>query len=104
MKKRNLFDELNAGFDELADARAGKTTLRTSTVEVADPVEVTPEELRAVRERLHVSQAVMAARLRMKSRTYQNWEQGRAKPSTHAAILIKLMEKHPETLEHLASL
>ncbi|WP_229496092.1 hypothetical protein [Massilia polaris] len=33
MTKRNLFAELEEGFDALADERAGKVTLRSSTVE-----------------------------------------------------------------------
>jgi putative transcriptional regulator len=104
MKKRSLFTELKAGFDELAAARQGKTTLRSTVVEIVDPVEVSPAELKAVRETLHLSQAVMARRLRTNDRTYQNWEQGKSKPNAQAALLIRLVEKHPETLEHLATL
>lgn len=104
MKKRDLFAELKVGFDELAAGREGKTTLRSTTVEAADPVEVSAAELKSVRETLHLSQAVMARRLRTNDRTYQNWEQGKSKPNAQAALLIKLVEKHPETLEHLAAL
>ncbi|WP_412769616.1 helix-turn-helix domain-containing protein, partial [Ralstonia pseudosolanacearum] len=50
------------------------------------------------------SQAVMARRLRVNVRTYQNWEQGTAKPNTQAAVLIKLVEKHPEMLQMLEAL
>jgi putative transcriptional regulator len=104
MKKRSLFTELKAGFDELASARQRKTTLRTTVVDVADPVKVSPAELKAVREALQLSQAVMARRLRANDRTYQNWEQGKSKPNAQAALLIRLVERHPETLEHLAAL
>ena len=55
-------------------------------------------------ETLHLSQAVMVRRLRTNDRTYQNWEQGKSKPNAQAALLIKLVEKHPETFEHLAAL
>jgi putative transcriptional regulator len=34
-KKRNLFDELMAGFDALIDQRAGKRTLRRHPVKAA---------------------------------------------------------------------
>lgn len=34
MTKRNLFAELTEGFDALAAARKGKTTLRTTEVEL----------------------------------------------------------------------
>jgi putative transcriptional regulator len=104
MKKRNLFQELAEGFEALADERNGKVTLRTVAVESLEPVEVTAEEIRQVRESAHVSQAVMAHRLRVNVRTWQNWEQGKAKPNAQAAVLIKLVEKHPETLGMLGTL
>ena len=50
------------------------------------------------------SQAVMARRLRVNERTYQNWEQGRVRPNAQAAVLIKLVEKHPETMRMLETL
>jgi putative transcriptional regulator len=102
-EKHDLFAELKAGFDERAAARAGKTTLRTVQVEAADPVLVSAQELKAVREALHLSQAVMARRLRANDRTYQNWQQGKSRPNAQAALLIKLVEKYPETLERLAA-
>ncbi|CAH0442562.1 helix-turn-helix domain-containing protein [Ralstonia pseudosolanacearum] len=102
--KRNLFAELKAGMDALAAEREGKMTLRKVTVRVPQPVDVTAEEIKAVRAAAHASQAVMARRLRVNVRTYQNWEQGTAKPNTQAAVLIKLVEKHPEMLQMLEAL
>lgn len=37
MTKRNLFAELEEGFDALADERAGKVTLRKQTVDYQPP-------------------------------------------------------------------
>lgn len=102
--KRNLFAELKQGLDELTAEREGKLTLRKINVDVPDVVEVTAEEIKAVREANKTSQAVMARRLRVNERTYQNWEQGRAKPNAQAAVLIKLVEKHPETMQMLETL
>ncbi|MEM5387218.1 helix-turn-helix domain-containing protein [Paraburkholderia phymatum] len=102
--KRNLFAELTEGLNELKAAHKGKATLHTVKVEIRDKVEITGEEIRIVRESLNASQAVMARRLRVNERTWQNWEQGRAKPNAQAAILIKLVEKHPEMLKVLETL
>jgi putative transcriptional regulator len=63
-----------------------------------------PDEIKAVRESTHSSQAVMAARLRVNKRTYENWEQRKAKPNAQAAVLIKLVEKYPHTLSMLETL
>jgi putative transcriptional regulator len=102
--KRNLFAELKDGMAALAAEREGKVTLRKVHVEIPEEVQVSPEEIKAVRESTHSSQAVMARRLRVNERTYQNWEQGRTKPNAQAAILIKLVEKHPETMSMLEAL
>lgn len=102
--KRNLFAELKAGFDELKAEREGKLTLRKLSVALPDTVEITADEIKAVREANNASQAIMARRLRVNERTYQNWEQGRSKPNTQAAVLIKLVEKHPETMQMLEAL
>ena len=40
--------------------------------------------------------------LRTNPRTLENWEQGRAKPNAQAALLIRLVEKFPDTVDRLA--
>ena len=102
MKKRNSFAEIAEGFDTLANERAGKQTLRTHKVEVQPLSEVTAAELVALRERLHLSRPVFASYLSTNPRTLENWEQGRAKPNAQAALLIRLVEKFPDTVGRLA--
>ena len=103
MKKRNLFAELSEGFEALAESREGKRTLRTLEVEDRPAPDVTAEELIALRERLHLSRPILARYLRTNPRTLENWEQGRAKPNAQAALLIRLVERYPDTVERLAS-
>lgn len=103
MKKRNLFAELAEGFEALAEERSGKRTLRTHAVEARPAPEVTPEELVALRERLKLSRPILARYLRTNPRTLENWEQGRAKPNAQAALLIRLVERYPDTVERLAT-
>ncbi len=102
MKKRNLFAELAEGFDALAEERAGKRTLRSHVVEAKPAPEVSADELLALRERLHLSRPVLARYLRTNPRTLENWEQGRAKPNAQAVLLIRLVERYPDTVERLA--
>lgn len=102
--KRNLFAEINEGFDALAADREGKVTLRTYAVEYKPAPEVTADELIGVRERLHLSRAVFAHYLRTNIRTLENWEQGRAKPNAQAVLLIKMVEEYPDTVQRLAAI
>ncbi len=104
MKKRNLFADVSEGFVALADGRAGRLTLRTSAVEIKRAVEISASDLLALRERLRLSRPILAAYLRTNPRTLENWEQGRAKPNAQAALLIRLVEKFPDTVERIAAL
>ena len=102
MKKRNLFNEIIEGFDALHDERHGKRTLRTHAVQPRPVIDITAAELVALRERLQLSRPVLAHYLRTNPRTLENWEQGRAKPNAQAALLIRLVERYPDTVERLA--
>lgn len=104
MTKRNLFAELKEGFDALAEERAGKVTLRKQTVDYQPPVEMSAAEVVRVRTKLNVSQPVFARRFRTEVKTIANWEQGRSKPNAQAAILLKLVDRHPDLLDEIATL
>lgn len=101
MKKRDVFAEIVEGFDNLKAQREGKVTLRTHAVVMQAPADVTADEVLALRQRLNVSRAVLAARLRTNPRTLENWEQGRAKPNAQAALLLRLVARYPETMDRL---
>lgn len=102
--KRNLFDELKAGFAAYDDYAKGKITLKTQTLQNAPPVAISPAEIRAIREQLNLSQAVFANRLKTSVRTLQGWEQGKTKPNPQAALLLKMVAKLPNTLNTIAAL
>ena len=74
IQKRKLFDKLMEGVDAMQRQREGKITLRSQEVEGLPPPEVDADLIRDTRERLHVSPAVFARRLRVSLRTFQNWE------------------------------
>ncbi len=104
MKKRNVFDELVQGFEELKGEREGRLTMRSTEVQALPPVTIAPQEIIEIRERLKMSQPVFAARLRINTRTLQGWERGAASPGSAAAALIKLVRKNPQILDEVAGL
>lgn len=101
---RDLFAELKEGLDAVAEARQGKRTLRTHSVEFKPAPTLTPKELIRVRKNLKLSRALFAVYLRTNVRTLENWEQGRAKPNAQAALLINLVKHYPDTVQRLASI
>jgi putative transcriptional regulator len=103
-ERRNLFEELSEGMTALAEARAGKRTLRTHAVAYKATPTITPKQLVRLRRRLNLSRALFAVYLRTNVRTLENWEQGRAKPNAQAALLINLVKQYPDTIERLAAI
>ena len=104
MTKRNLFDELSEGLEEVKQHRDGKITLKTSTVEQLPQVEITAAEIVEVRERLNLSRAVFADILRIRTRKLEKWEQGGSTPSPEAATLIKLVDQYTDMAQRIHSL
>ena len=47
---------------------------------------------------------MFARTLRTHVRTVENWEQGRARPNAQAALLIRLVESYPDTVERLVGI
>ena len=92
------------GFVALADQRTGKRTLRTHVVQTMATPKMSAKELLALRERMNLSRALFAKYLRTNVRTLENWEQGRARPNAQAALLIRMVERFPDTVERLAKI
>lgn len=103
MSKRNLFDELMQGVGNMEEHRTGKITLRQSTVAKKPTPDISALEIRDLREKLHVSQAVFAQYIRTSPDTLRKWEQGKARPNVHAAMLIRLVERYPDMITRLDS-
>lgn len=104
MIKRNLFEELKEGLEDVKQHQDGKITLKTYKAEIKPKVSITADLIRETRELLHLSRGVFASKLRVSLRTLERWEQDRSKPNEQAATLIQLVRKYPDTLERLATL
>lgn len=100
---RDLFAELSEGLQAWQEANEGKRTLKTHRVTTQE-ITLSAEEIRAIRNKLNLSQALFARYLHTALKTYQNWEQGLARPNKQAMLLIKIVENQPSALHLLASL
>jgi putative transcriptional regulator len=61
---------------------------------LADVPAMTPEDIRALREREHVSQPVFAAYLNVSRNLVSDWECGKKKPGGPALRLLGIVKKH----------
>src|SRR5476651_2393927 len=100
-KKRNLFEELKEGVLEIKAHKAGKITLRTHKITAKPLPKVSAAMILDAREKLHMSRAVFALKLRVSLRTLEKWEQGETIPNDQAAALILMVRKFPDTLKRL---
>ena len=56
------------------------------------------DEVKAIRQRLDLSQGEFAKLMQVNVRTLQNWEQGHRHPTGPAAALLKLVSGAPEVV------
>src|SRR5262249_44935371 len=96
-QKRNLFEELKQGIEEITNFKQGKITLRTITIEKKSPPKIDAKLIRKIREKLHMSRNVFALKLRVSPRTLEKWELGETIPNDQAAALILMVNKYPDT-------
>ncbi len=104
MSNRDLFAELSSALVEAKEHSEGKRTLRTHKINDVSELEISPLEIIGIRERFNLSRGVFAQLLHTSSRTLENWEQGRSAPNGQAVTLLKLVQRHPETLAQIAEL
>ena len=94
-------DELIQALTDVRDHVAGrrKITMRTTKVALPPPAKrIRPEQIRAIRRNLKVSQAVFARWLNVPVVTEASWETGRRNPSGAALRLLQIVSKNPEVL------
>jgi putative transcriptional regulator len=82
--------------DALAHAQ-GKLTLKTTVLPPPAPT-MKPQEIRAVREGLKLSQALFGRLLNVPPVTVLKWEHGDRRPSGAALRLLEIAKRAPEAL------
>ncbi|WP_428357221.1 helix-turn-helix domain-containing protein [Methyloprofundus sp.] len=104
MSKRNLFSELSVSLSEAKKHSEGKLTLKTVQIEGKEDFIILPSEIINIRKQFNMSRGLFATYLHTSSRTLENWEQGRSSPNGQATTLLRLVQRHPETLSQIAAL
>lgn len=100
MRREEMRDEdfklFMEGVKEMVEHYHGlRHDLRT-TILPGRPEPMQPDEIRALRRRINVSQAFFAHALNVSTKTIQAWESGARKPDGGNLKLLRLGEEHPE--------
>jgi putative transcriptional regulator len=99
-KKKQYKSEAFAAVHETMDAlyqigAINKKTMRDFDKACLEAVpEMEPEDIRALRQREHVSQPVFAAYLNVTKNLVSDWERGIKRPGGPALRLLNIVEKH----------
>jgi DNA-binding transcriptional regulator YiaG len=90
--------KLMAVLDEIIQAeRAGGAGLTVREVEVPDPNEYAPADVRALRDTLGISVALFARLTGVTAAQVEHWEQGRRTPSPMARRLFDRIAADPQS-------
>lgn len=87
---RKILDGLH---EALAHSRGEDTGARQTNVRVPDMIDV-----KAVRNKLGLTQAQFALQFGFKLDTVRNWEQAKRVPEASARALLKIIENEPEAV------
>jgi putative transcriptional regulator len=99
MSKRHKSDAMAAIHEMMEDLHLGgvidKQTMRRFDDACLTPIRpLKPEEIKAIREKERVSQAVFANYLNVANSLVSKWERGEKRPSAAALKLLSLVEKN----------
>lgn len=94
-RQGSLFDRLKNGLEEGIQFARGELELRTINF-LEPPPEWSPKEIKKLREKFGMSQAVFAQLLNVFPKILQSWEQGERKPSRAVLRLLQIMDARPE--------
>jgi putative transcriptional regulator len=89
--KKNDFDNLVASVREAGRIRRGEAKASRVT-------DFAPVDVKAIRQRLGVSQAEFARLIGVSVATLRTWEQGRRRPEGPARALLKVAAANPEVV------
>ena len=94
--KTDDFSKLVSSIKEAGRIKRGETAPSRSFM-------FEPEDIKAIRSKLNMSQSEFAFMIGVSVATLQNWEQGRRTPEGPARALLKIAAENPEALLHALS-
>ncbi len=81
-----------------------KLTRRDFYIEPHAVPNILSEDIIRIRNQFNLSRPLFARCLRVNVRTLENWEQGRAQPNAQAVLLLRMVERYPDTMQRLSDL
>jgi DNA-binding transcriptional regulator YiaG len=96
--KVNIFDDMREALRDVAAYERGEAVNLRVTRIPSRPKEISPREIRRIREALQASQPLFAAYLNVSTNAVRSWEQGTRRPRQAALKLLAIARKNPKAL------
>ena len=90
----------NTDFERLCESIQQAGEIRKGVRKPSRVFHYAQPDVKAIRERLGLTQSSFAALMGVSSRTLQNWEQGRREPEGPAKALLRVVEREPQAVLH----
>lgn len=91
----SVYDDIMEGLNETLAIVKGETKGRTRKMSIKPVRNMSPEEIKAIRETLGMSQRLFAELLGVSKKTVEAWEAGRNKPKGPTIRILALIENDP---------
>ncbi len=89
---QHILERLEDALDYAKGTREGHRTHRVAVLQDID--------VRAVRQHLHMSQQEFAENVGFSIHSIRNWEQGKRHPQGPARILLTVIARNPQAVQH----
>ena len=96
--KVNIFDDMRETLRDVAAYERGEAVDLRVTLIPSRPKEISPREIRRIRQALKASQPLFATYLNVSTNTVRSWEQGTRRPRQAALKLLAIAKKNPQAL------
>src|SRR5579859_3926457 len=93
-----IFDDMKSALADAAAYERGQTLNLRVTRIPSRPKQLSPREVRHIREALNASQALFASYLNVSPNAVRSWEQGTRRPRQAALKLLIIAKKNPQAL------
>ncbi len=87
-----LYQDLMTGFNEILDANHSGKKLKTTVLTIPEVKHYTNDEIRAIRNKTGLTQALFALYMGVSKKTVEAWEHGTNHPTGPACRLLSFLD------------
>jgi putative transcriptional regulator len=92
----SLFEDLREGLQEAIDFEKGTGKAKTTIFMISPVTEYTNEQIKSIRKKAGMTQAVFANYMGVSKKTVEAWELGRTHPTGPAYRLLNILDQGKE--------